>query len=304
MSRIHVLAIISDAPTATPVAELVVESNTKRKIWQAVSLVLFLIGGFFYYVHFTGNPLQLAFVEEMKKSGLLDSMRFNSALDKYKEGRFEESLSTLAPLLRKKNAPSDHLALGAWLSYRFDRYARALELAERALEKDPERAREHALAGACYLAGGHVDRAIEHSKEAVRLNPRLTLPYLTLGEILIRQDRNEKAILVVKRGARNNPRSVKAWNLLSSTYLKMDQLDKAILTGQAALEIDPNSAEAHYNLSRAYYKQKDSGPAIRHIQLAEDLYEAQGETNWTAQARQAKEVMLKEFKMRPEDIIH
>ncbi|CAI2717211.1 tetratricopeptide repeat protein [Nitrospina watsonii] len=302
MKRFDVIAMTPDVPSLNSQPELIVEARTKRRWLQILSVTLLLLGGFGYYVYFTNNPLQLVFVEELKKDNFLAASRFNDAREYYQQGRWEEAMSTLAPLLNNETTNPEYLALGAWLSYKFDRYPRALELAEKTLALEPDRAREQALVGACYLAGGEVDRAIEYSKQAVRLDPNLTLPYLTLGEILMRQDRDAKAVLVIKRGARNNPRSIKAWNLLSSAYLKMERLDKAILAGQAALDLDPKSAEAHYNLSRAFYKQQESGPAIRHIQLAEDLYEARGDKNWTAQARQAKDVMLEHFKMRPQDI--
>lgn len=301
MSRFEI-AVTPNTPATFHPQELTVEVTARKKVLHVITLALLLIGGFMYYVFMTDNPLQLAFVEKLKKGNPLTIARYNEAVDLFQQGRLEEAMDAVSPLYRNHPDNADFLALGAWIQYKMERYPRALELALRSVEVDPDRAREHALIGSVYLAGSEIEPAIEHSKKAVKLDPNLGLPYLTLGEILLRQDKNRKAILVLKRGARKDPRSVKAWNLLSSAYLKLNQLEKAVVAGKAALDLDPDSPEAHFNLSRAYYKQEESGPAIRHIQLAEDLYSARGDKNWTAQARQTKEVMIRKFKMRPEDM--
>jgi predicted Zn-dependent protease len=297
------IAVIPDMSSFSHPQEFTVEVPTRKKVLHLITLALLIVGGFLYYVVFTSNPLQWAFVDELKKGNPITLARYHRAVELFQQGQWEDAMDAAAPLYRNNPDNANFLALGAWIQYKLERYPRALELARQAVALEPNRAREHALIGSCYLAGSEIRPAIEHSKAAVKLDPNLGLPYLTLGEILLRQDKNQKAILVLKRGARHDPRSVKAWNLLSSAYLKLNQLDKAIVAGKAALALNPKSAEAHFNLSRAYYKQKDSGPAIRHIQLAEDLYSARGDKNWTAQARQTKEVMIRKFKMRPEDVL-
>lgn len=302
MSRIET-ALIPDMTPRSHHQEFTVELTTRKKVLHVVTLVLLLAGGFLYYVFFTDNPLGWGFVEQLKRGNPFTIARYNNAVELFQQGKLDEAMEEVAPLYRHHPDNADYFALGAWIQYRMERYPRALELALQAVALEPDRARELALIGSCYLAGAEIEPAIEYSKKAVGLDPNLGLPYLTLGEILLRQDKNEKAILVLKRGARNDPRSVKAWNLLSSAYLKVNQLDKAVIAGKAALALDPNSPEAHFNLSRAYYKREESGPAIRHIQLAEDLYAQRGDKNWTAQARQTKEVMIRKFKLRPEDIL-
>ena len=80
-------------------------------------------------------------------------------------------------------------------------------------------------------------------------------------------------------------------------------LENAMLSAQTALEIEPNSPGGHFNLGRVYFEKGDALNSVQHMQRAEDLYTVRKERNWTAQARQNKEFMIKFFKLRPEDIL-
>ncbi|NIQ00821.1 MAG: hypothetical protein GWM98_10805 [Nitrospinaceae bacterium] len=49
----------------------------------------------------------------------------------------------------------------------------------------------------------------------------------------------------------------------------------------------------------------EKGPqAVRHMQQSEDLYQQAGQTEWAGKSRQTKELMIRKFKLRPEDIVH
>jgi hypothetical protein len=52
-----------------------------------------------------------------------------------------------------------------------------------------------------------------------------------------------------------------------------------------------------------YYKKEQGPKAVEHMQRAEDIYQQTGQLEWAGKARQNKEIIIRQFKLRPEDII-
>ena len=108
------------------------------------------------------------------------------------------------PFFRPPPAPIDILCamnLEAWLPFQrarffmaFNRYARAIEGFERALQVDPRLARAAAGLGYAYAMLGRDELAIRHFRHAVDLDPGNAAAFFDLGFIYDRQGMKEEAI--------------------------------------------------------------------------------------------------------------
>ncbi|MDH5458191.1 MAG: hypothetical protein OEY26_05735, partial [Nitrospinota bacterium] len=58
-----------------------------------------------------------------------------------------------------------------------------------------------------------------------------------------------------------------------------------------------------FNLAMIYFKKEQGPKAVLNMQKAEDLYGRAGQLEWAGKARQNKELIIRHFKLRPEDII-
>ena len=143
---------------------------------------------------------------------------------------------------------------------------------------------------------------MKKSLEAISLDKNESMPYLTLGKIYLRKREYQEALPVLKKAARLDGKNPVTWAQMSSVYINTDQYDKALLAGKAALEADPNYAAAYFNLAVAYFKKEDAPRAIANIEKAEALYRERADEHWVALCRQNKQMFLKHFKIRAEDL--
>jgi len=215
-------------------------------------------------------------------------------------GKLGDALDLLRPMIQAdpKNVPL--ISEGARLNLKAGRYDEASRLADKVLQLDPEHAFSLAVVGAVQFQAARFEDALKTSLRAIRLNPKLGLPYLTVGEIYLRQRKTDDAVTVLKQAARLIPDDAEVWTKLGSAYIKKQEFNKAQMACEAALQADPNYPGAHFNLAQVYFRKEDANNAMKHIQMAEDLYGAQENVNWVARARQNKMMYIKHFKLRPE----
>jgi tetratricopeptide (TPR) repeat protein len=57
---------------------------------------------------------------------------------------------------------------------------------------------------------------------------------------------------------------------------QQSKLDKEVATWQEAIRLNPNNADAHYQLGLALYRQDKRKEASTHLQLAKELFNAEG----------------------------
>jgi tetratricopeptide (TPR) repeat protein len=220
-----------------------------------------------------------------------------------KDGNLARALEVIQTLYTLHPNSVEYVSTGAWVHFKMENYKRALELSEKAVKLDPGRARDHAVLGASRLFFKQYKPALETSLKAIQLDPDQSLAYLTLGEIYLKENDSKRALPALKHAGRLDPDNARVWTRLSSTFIKLEQWDKAQLSAKRALELAPDTPGVHFNLAMIYYKKQKGQKAVEHMQRAEDLYGQAGQLEWAGKARQNKELMIREFKMLPEDII-
>ena len=288
-----------DIPSSKPLPEP--PRNKFIKVASFVILTVLLIGAPIYYyvsqrgIGWFGNSEGSIQVEKGKEIIAVHQLM--------KEGKLTRALEVIQTLYTLNPDNAEYVSTGAWVHFKMENYKRALELSEKAVKLDPGRARNHAVLGASRLFFKQYKPALETSLKAIQLDPDQSLAYLSLGEIYLKENDPKRALPALKQAGRLDPDNARVWTRLSSTFIKLKQWDKAKLSAERALELAPETAGVHFNLAMIYYKKQQGQLAVEYMQRAEDLYGQAGQLEWAGKARQNKELFIRQFKLRPEDVI-
>jgi tetratricopeptide (TPR) repeat protein len=271
------------------------------RVGALVALAVLLIGGpIYYYIDQSGISL-------LKKSD--DSIHVEKGKEVIAvqqlvaEGKLVRALDVIQTLYKLHPDNAEYVSTGAWVYFKMENYRQSMKLSEAAVKLDPGRARDHAVLGASQLFFKQYKPALEASLKAIQLDPDQSLAYLTLGEIYLKENDAERALPALKHAGRLDSDNARVWTRLSSTFIKLEQWDKALLSAERALELSPETPGVHFNLAMIYFKKEQGPKAVLNMQKAEDLYGRAGQLEWAGKARQNKELIIRHFKLRPEDII-
>lgn len=287
-----------DIPSSKPPPEP--SLNKFLKAGAFVILAVLLIGGpIYYYVSQRGSN----WLDDEDSIQIEKGKEIIAVQQLMKEGKLVRALDVIQTLYTLHPNNVEYVSTGAWVHFKMENYRRALELSEAAVKLDPGRARDHAVLGASHLFFKHYKPALDTAMKAIQLDPDQSLAYLTLGEVYLKENDTERALPALKHAGRLDPDNARVWTRLSSTFIKLEQWDKAQLSAERALELTPDTPGVHFNLAMIYYKKQQGSQAVEHMQRAEDLYGQAGQLEWAGKARQNKEVIIRKFKLRPEDII-
>ncbi len=220
-----------------------------------------------------------------------------------KEGKLVRALDVIQTLHKLHPENAEYISTSAWVYFKMENYRRALKFSEDAVRKNSSSARDYAILGACRLFFKQYQSAFEASLKAIQLDPDFSLAYLTVGEVYLKTDNPERALPPLKQAGRLDPNNSRIWTRLSSAFIKLEQWDKAQLSAERAQELKPDAPGVHFNLAMIYYKKEQGPKAVEHMQRAQDLYQQAGQLEWAGKSRQNKELIIRKFKLRPEDII-
>ena len=288
-----------DIPSSKPPPEP--SRNKFLKAGAFLILAVLLIGGPAYYY---ASQRGISWFSDDKESIQVEKGKEIIAVQQLvKEGKLARALDVIQTLYTLHPDNVEYVSTGAWVHFKMENYRHALELSEKAVKLDPGRARDHAILGTSRLFFKQYKPALETSLKAIQLDPDQSLAYLTIGEIYLKENDTERALPALKQAGRLDPDNARVWTRLSSAFIKLEQWDKAQLSAERALELAPDTPGVHFNLAMIYYKNQQGPQAVEHMQRAEDLYGQAGQLEWAGKARQNKDLIIRQFKMRPEDII-
>jgi TolB-like protein/Tfp pilus assembly protein PilF len=151
-------------------------------------------------------------------------------------------------------------------------YAKAQDMAERALKLDPSLA-EAQLSLASILAENEwnfVDAEKEY-KAAVRLAQGSSVPHQIYAEFLSYMGRHDEAIAEIEHAVSRDPVSIPALALLGRVLTFAGQNDRAIVEMERALEFHKNSPPLYFFLRNAY---KGKGSYGKALEVANQYVEA------------------------------
>lgn len=288
-----------DIPSSKPPPEP--SRNKFLKISALVVLAGLLIGGpIYYYVSQRG----IGWLKGDEDSIQIEKGKEIVAVQQLvKEGKLMRALDVIQTLNTLHPNTVEYVSTSAWVYFKMENYRRALKQSEAAVKLDPGSARDHAILGASRLFFKQYKPALESSLKALQLDPDQALAYLTIGEIYLKENDIKRALPALKQAGRLEPDNPRVWTRLSSAFIKLEQWDKAKLSAERALELKSDAPGVHFNLAMIYYKKQQGPKAVEHMQRAEDLYNQTEQLEWAGKARQNKELIIRKFKLRPEDII-
>ena len=140
-----------------------------------------------------------------------------------------------------------------WTDDREEWIRKGMELAEKAIELDPEDTLGYMQLGNLYQLAGEHDRAIELREKAVEIAPNDFQANWGLGTVLYRAGRAEEGVEILKRSQRLAPRHPVSllWNLQEGQYLA-GRFEESIETGTRAISRKPDRDLSHVFLVAAY----------------------------------------------------
>jgi adenylate cyclase len=158
------------------------------------------------------------------------------------------------------NRPVGGLAWSYWWEARKgwtdDREAwirKGIELAERAIEMDPNDTLGYMQLGNLYQLKGDHDRSIELREKAVQIAPNDFQANWGLGTVLYRAGQLERAVEVLKHAERQSPRHPASFTwALSQAQLLAGHYEDAIETAKRASARAPDRSLPHIQMTAAY----------------------------------------------------
>ncbi|MEI7869712.1 MAG: TonB-dependent receptor [Candidatus Methylumidiphilus sp.] len=235
-----------------------------------------------------GNP------DQVLHAGLLIGM-----------GRVEEARPLLEGIADADPRIGEVLALRSVVALAQNDKAKALELAQRATERQPQSAIGWTALSYVRQADFQLESALQAASQAAKLDPGNALARAREAELLASLGRRTEALDAAASATKINPRLARAWAVQG--YAQLNEMDakaaaesfrKAIdldnsdplprfglglakiragdlEAGTADLEIaanlDPNDSLTHSYLGKAYYEQKNSKVAATEFELAKQL---------------------------------
>ncbi|MFD0763706.1 tetratricopeptide repeat protein [Mucilaginibacter lutimaris] len=164
-------------------------------------------------------------------------------------------------LLKKFNSP-DLYAEKALAFWRLKKYDLCFEMAEFALEIDPQNSKAISLKGGCYWQEKKYDKAIEMYNRAISYDPYSFFSYSGLGSIYFDLKDYNNSILYHQKSIEINPESPYSWHGLGNAYAKLREYSKAVEFYNKALKIDPSFSTSYNSLGNLYRQAKDYKKAI------------------------------------------
>ncbi len=149
-----------------------------------------------------------------------------------------------------------------------EKFFRASDYYQKALELDPVSANAYNNFANFLARQGYFDRAIKNYRKAIRISPFFAEAYLNLGIIQTRQGDFSKAAENINQAIRLNPASAEAWYSLGNIYMANHIASEAEACYQKAIENDPEFAPAYNSLGNVFFLRDRLNIALKYYRQA------------------------------------
>jgi len=150
-------------------------------------------------------------------------------------------------------------------------YDEAMDTALKAVDKDPVLAEAHAFLAEVYADRNNWWMALQEGETAVKLNERSAIAQRNLGYVLERQGRAEEAIEAYNRAAEIEPHLGYIYVGAGSAYLALGDREKALEQFQKAVATNPDNPYNYDSLGWGSYQADDPDRAIAALKKALEL---------------------------------
>lgn len=167
---------------------------------------------------------------------------YAQALDRIRQGDFEESVPLLQAAVDEAPGDAERLELFAKVLYKLGRTAEAVTQADRAVQAAPERASAHLIRGDSLAAQGDFARAAEAFSKARSLDPDNPAVLERIAWVAEETGNLDEAVAANEAIVARAPEKAEAWAALGDLYSRAGRPDRAEQAYRKVVELDPKNA--------------------------------------------------------------
>src|SRR5919197_1215925 len=183
-----------------------------------------------------------------------DAQAIRRALEHYRRGALPETLRTLEHVPPERR-DARFFTLRAGLLLSVSQVAEARADIEEALRRNPSEATAHALRSIIALVQNQKEKALSLARKAAELEPQAPVPQVALSYAYQAAFDLEKALDSLKRAAKLTPEDALIQARLAELELSREELERALKAARRAVALDPELARTHTVLGFAYLTQ-------------------------------------------------
>ena len=132
----------------------------------------------------------------------------------------------------------------------FDRYAEAIEMADKAVSMRSHHAHAHDVRGLALLGSDKINDSVASFQKALEIDPNFVSAHTNLGTAFLARGDHREALGHLDRALQLEPDNAMACNNLGLVLADMAKFAEAEAVLRRAVVTAPDFAEAHFNLSR------------------------------------------------------
>jgi tetratricopeptide (TPR) repeat protein len=214
-------------------------------------------------------------IESFKKAAELrpDNVRVLSLLAlQYIDGKFYgEATALLRRALQHDDSDPTLWFLLIQAHYKNQDSVRALELAQKTLERFPALARAHYELGFQLASMGRFQEAKGPFMKALQLDPEYPEAHYSLGDLLLKEDKPEEAISHFRQALKMNQNYGEAYASLGRALLSLKKYEEVVAEMKKAVSTDSADPQPHLYLAQAYRALGQQEDAQRELQAFDRL---------------------------------
>ena len=149
-----------------------------------------------------------------------------------------------------------------------ERKGEALDLAEQALEADPDLVAAWLAKGRLAQLAGDLQTALEDAQKAKSIDPSDHRAAYLLGFTLIRQGSKEEGLAEIRQATELDSDPINVHSKLGLAFQRLGQLDEAVLEFKRVIEYAPGHPSALNNLAVCYFwmgRYREAVPVFRRL---------------------------------------
>jgi tetratricopeptide (TPR) repeat protein len=152
-----------------------------------------------------------------------------------------------------------------------NQYDEAIEIALRAVDKDPLSADAHAVLGEVYADRNNWTRALDEGEQAVQLDPNSATVQRSLGYVLSMQGRYREALDTYAKAAELAPKLGYIYISAGKLHMILNEYEDAIAQFEQAVQANPDTPTGYDALGHASALNGDPDRAISTLRKAIEL---------------------------------
>lgn len=229
-------------------------------------------------------------------------VQWKSDNDSFEENKIQPNMKFSSASSTQVTKSSEEYISAAISALNIDDYYSAEDMAQKALDADPNNYMVHALFGRVYLKQSKLKKAITAYKRSIELNNNyqtsrigLGVSYFETGRSLYADDKKE-ANMYFKKAALEYEAAVQilpdTWDEhfnLGYIYARLQRYEDAIIYFNKALPLSEENADAYWFLGQVYEKLSNLPEALRNYQSALSRYQ-KGSAIWEKARFKVKEL--------------